>query len=387
MQRPKADAARFASLTMAAGLALGLAPTTGLADDRLAPNTANTGANDTLVRYATETIDDLDIFYREAGSPSDDAPTVVLLHGFPTSSHMFRDLIPDLADRYHVIAPDYPGYGLSSAPPAEEYDYTFDNAAALVEELLDRKGAEQWVLYLQDYGAPVGFRLAVNNPNQVAGLIIQNGNAYQSVEKATATEFPLHFQPDSVAKSRLWGANSPFAFGAMCSSTDCYEEGLPDSFWGPWRDYWADDTDQEAIDYLAGLLTLESTIWQFKHGTRNPDAISPDNWLVVQPLLDRPGNAHVQLEYAYDYGSNLGRYPTWQRYLRDNQPPTIITWGRHDQIFPSSGAFPYLRDLPNAELHLLDTGHFALEEDGDRIASLIREFMDNRVIPSRGATR
>jgi len=343
MQRPKADAARFASLTMAAGLALGLAPTTGLADDRLAPNTANTGANDTLVRYATETIDDLDIFYREAGSPSDDAPTVVLLHGFPTSSHMFRDLIPDLADRYHVIAPDYPGYGLSSAPPAEEYDYTFDNAAALVEELLDRKGAEQWVLYLQDYGAPVGFRLAVNNPNQVAGLIIQNGNAY--------------------------------------------EEGLPDSFWGPWRDYWADDTDQEAIDYLAGLLTLESTIWQFKHGTRNPDAISPDNWLVVQPLLDRPGNAHVQLEYAYDYGSNLGRYPTWQRYLRDNQPPTIITWGRHDQIFPSSGAFPYLRDLPNAELHLLDTGHFALEEDGDRIASLIREFMDNRVIPSRGATR
>ena len=250
----------------------------------------------------------------------------MLLHGFPTSSHMFRDFIPQLADEYRVIAPDYPGYGLSDAPSAEEFEYTFDNIAGMMEELLDRVDADRWVLYLQDYGAPVGFRLALENQDRVAGLIIQNGNAY--------------------------------------------EEGLPDSFWGPWRDYWKNPNDQEAIQHLGSLLTLEATKWQFTHGTRIPEAISPDNWLVVQPLLDRPGNVYVQLELAFDYGSNPPRYPEWQAYLREHQPPTIITWGRHDEIFPASGALPYLRDLPNAELHLLDTGHFALDEDGDLIAAL-----------------
>ncbi|MFG0257670.1 MAG: alpha/beta fold hydrolase [Phycisphaerales bacterium JB043] len=283
-------------------------------------------------------IDGTTIYYREAGvnQQDPDEPVIVLLHGFPTSSHMFRDFIPLLADEYRVIAPDYPGYGLSDAPSADEFEYTFDNIAGIVEELLDRVGAQSWVLYLQDYGAPVGFRLATKHPERVAGLIVQNGNAY--------------------------------------------EEGLPDSFWGPWRDYWKNPEDQEAIAYLGGLLTLESTIWQFTHGTRIPEAISPDNWLVVQPLLDRPGNVFVQLELAYDYGSNPPRYPQWQAYLREHQPPTIITWGRHDKIFPASGALPYLRDLPNAELHLLDTGHFALDEDHDLIAALVRRWLEREVV-------
>ncbi len=292
----------------------------------------------------TMTIEGTEVFYREAGSDRQDPgePVIVLLHGFPTSSHMFRGLIPLLADEYRVIAPDYPGYGLSDAPPAEEFEYTFDNIAGMMEELLDRVGAERWVLYLQDYGAPVGFRLATKHPDRVAGLIIQNGNAY--------------------------------------------EEGLPDDFWGPWRDYWKNPDDKDAINYLAGLLTLDATKWQYTHGTRIPDAISPDNWLVVQPLLDRPGNGQVQLELAFDYGSNPPRYPAWQEYLRKNQPPTIITWGRHDKIFPASGALPYLRDLPNAELHLLDTGHFALDEDGDLIAALVRRWLEREVVESDATT-
>lgn len=283
-------------------------------------------------------IDGVRIAYREAGAENQDPdePVIVLLHGFPTSSHMFRDLIPALADEYRVIAPDYPGYGLSDAPAADEFEYTFDNIAGIVEELLEREGAQKWVLYLQDYGAPVGFRLALEQPERVAGLIIQNGNAY--------------------------------------------EEGLPDSFWGPWREYWQNPQDEASIQHLASLLTLDSTKWQFLHGTREPESISPDNWMVVQPLLDRPGNAHVQLELAFDYGSNPPRYPAWQAYLREHQPPTIITWGRNDEIFPASGALPYLRDLPDAELHLLDTGHFALEEDGDLIASLVKRWLEREVV-------
>lgn len=284
-------------------------------------------------------IDSVQVAYREAGAKNQDPgePVIVLLHGFPTSSHMFRDFIPELADEYRVIAPDYPGYGLSDAPNAEEFEYTFDNIAGIVEELLEREGAERWVLYLQDYGAPVGFRLALEHPERVAGLIIQNGNAY--------------------------------------------EEGLPDSFWGPWRDFWQNPEDEASIQHLASLLTLDSTKWQFLHGTREPESISPDNWLVVQPLLDRPGNAHVQLELAFDYGSNPPRYPAWQAYLREHQPPTIITWGKNDEIFPATGALPYLRDLPDAELHLLDTGHFALEEDGELIASLVKRWLAREVVP------
>lgn len=293
-------------------------------------------ADHTAVRYATETIDQLEIFYRYAGPK--DAPVVLLLHGFPTSSHMFRDLIPKLADRYRVIAPDYPGYGLSSAPTVEEYEYSFDRLTDVVEELLKRLAVDTFTVYVMDYGAPVGFRLFNRNPERVEGFIVQNGNAY--------------------------------------------EEGLLE-FWEPLRKLWKNKNDQEARQTLSNFLKLEGTIWQFQHGTRNPDAISPDNWLVTQPLLDRPGNVEVQLQLFYDYGTNLARYPEWQAKFRKYQPPTLITWGQNDHIFPAAGAYPYLRDLPHAELHLLDTGHFALEEDGDRIAALIRDFLAKQVVPNQ----
>lgn len=283
------------------------------------------------VTYGTVQVDGLDIFYREAGDP--DAPAIVLLHGFPTSSHMFRELIPDLAEHYHVIAPDFPGFGESSAPDHSQYDYTFANLASAVEGVLDARGFDRYALYLMDYGAPVGYRLATAHPERVTGLVVQNGNAY--------------------------------------------EEGL-EGFWDPIKAYWQSGATTER-DALRGFLELDATKWQYQHGTRHPESISPDNWLVVQPLLNRPGVDEIQLDLFYDYRTNVALYPEWQQYLRSEQPPTLLTWGANDQIFPASGAHPYLRDLPNAELHLLDTGHFALEEDGDQIARLIKQFMSTRV--------
>jgi len=279
------------------------------------------------VRYETERIDGMEIFYREAGTPGQ--PQLVLLHGFPTSSHMFRDLIRELGDDFHIIAPDFPGYGMSSAPAHDEYEYTFDNLAAVVNELLERKGFDNYVLYVMDYGAPVGYRIATTHPDRVAGFVVQNGNAYV--------------------------------------------EGLSD-FWDPIKAYWASG-GQEERDALRAFLTIDATKWQYLTGVRNAEVISPDNWQVVQPLLDRPGNQEIQLDLFYDYRTNPELYPQWQAYFRQYQPPMLIAWGANDPIFPESGAHPYLRDLPNAELHVLDTGHFALEEDGELIASLIRDFI------------
>ena len=294
---------------------------------------AVTSQNDTsAVAYKTELIDGLEIFYREAGPK--DAPTILLLHGFPTSSHMFRNLIPELSDKYHVIAPDYPGYGNSSMPSVEEFDYTFDNVATVVDKLLEKIGTETYSLYLMDYGAPVGFRLATRHPERVESLIIQNGNAY--------------------------------------------EEGLRD-FWKPLKAYWQDRTEENEKP-LRGLLTIDATKWQYTEGVRDVQSISPDTWGHVQPLLDRPGNQEIQLAMFYDYGSNPARYPEWQAYLRENQPPTLIVWGKNDQIFPAEGAHPYKRDLKNLEFHLLDTGHFALEEDGEFIANRMRKFLGRNVL-------
>ena len=283
------------------------------------------------IAYKTTTIEGLDIFYREAGPT--DAPTVLLLHGFPTSSHMFRNLIPALADRYHVIAPDYPGYGNSSMPSVEEFDYTFDHMANIIEQLTEQLGIERYSIYLMDYGAPVGFRLAVRHPERVESLIVQNGNAY--------------------------------------------DEGLRD-FWDPLKAYWKDRSEENAAP-LREFLTLEGTKWQYTHGVRNVESISPDNWNIDQRLLDRPGNEEIQLAMFYDYGSNPPLYPQWQQYLRDHQPPTLLVWGKNDFIFPAEGAHPYRRDLKNIEFHLLDTGHFALEEDGDVIAGYIRDFLARNV--------
>jgi pimeloyl-ACP methyl ester carboxylesterase len=282
------------------------------------------------VQHKTVTLDGLDVFYREAG-PSG-APVVLLLHGFPTSSHMFRNLIPALADRFRVIAPDYPGFGHSSMPTFDQFDYTFDNLALVIEKFTRRLDLARYTLYVQDYGAPIGFRLAAKHPQRVEALVIQNGNAY--------------------------------------------EEGLRD-FWKPFKAYWRDRSEANAAA-LRQFLELDATKWQYTHGVRQLEAISPDNWLIDQSLLERPGNKDIQLQLFYDYGSNPPRYPEWQAYFRQYQPPTLIVWGKRDQIFPADGAYPYRRDLKNLEFHLLDTGHFALEEDHHVIAGLMRRFLESK---------
>jgi len=319
------------------------------------PSYAATNIND--VRYRTVEIEGLDIFYREAGNPNN--PTILLLHGFPTSSHMFRDLIPQLADQYHLVAPDYPGYGQSSMPSVDEFEYSFDNVANIVEQFIDKIGLKTYSLYLMDYGAPIGFRIATKHPERVEGLIIQNGNAYV--------------------------------------------EGIDNNFWEPIQAYWKDrkavnqglDNDwwknvKKAYnnpnmtndDALRFLFTLGATKWQYTNGVRNIEAVSPDTWDHVQPLLDREGNNEIQLEMFYSYGTNPPLYPEWQAYLRKHQPPTLIVWGKNDEIFPAEGAHPYKRDLKVVDFHLLDTGHFALEEDSEVIAEHIRRFLANNSIAS-----
>jgi pimeloyl-ACP methyl ester carboxylesterase len=284
-----------------------------------------------MITYRTLSVDRLDIFYREAGVPEN--PTVLLLHGFPTSSHMFRNLIPALADRFHVVAPDYPGFGHSSMPSVDEFEYTFDRLAEVMEGFIAALGLDRYSLYVMDYGAPIGYRIATKHPEKVVALIVQNGNAY--------------------------------------------EEGLQE-FWNPLKAYWQNRTPENA-DRLRQFLTLDATKWQYTHGVRNPSAISPDNWQIDQSFLDRPGNQAIQLAlfYSYSYGSNPPLYPQWQAYFRQHQPPTLLMWGKNDPIFPAEGAYPYQRDLPSIEFHLLDTGHFALEEDGELIANTIKRFLEN----------
>jgi pimeloyl-ACP methyl ester carboxylesterase len=303
---------------------------TACVDDRT--QTTHASSDQWPVTYNTLKVNNLEIFYREAGNPS--KPTILLLHGFPTSSHMFRKLIPILADKYHVVAPDYPGFGYSSAPRVSEFTYTFDHLAEVIDQFTVAKGLKKYSLYVQDYGAPVGYRLAVKYPERIQALIVQNGNAY--------------------------------------------EEGLR-GFWNPLKNYWENPTEQNA-NKLRDFLKVESTKWQYTHGTRNPNRISPDTWTFDQALLDRPGNQEIQLKLFLDYGSNPALYPKWQAYFRQHQPPTLIVWGKNDQIFPAEGAEPYKRDLKNIEFHLLDTGHFALEEEGDRIAELIHSFLARQKI-------
>ncbi|MFN0137755.1 MAG: alpha/beta fold hydrolase [Phycisphaerae bacterium] len=310
--------------------AVGTAPVV-LAQD--APKPVATVASPTQVLYKTAKVRDLDIFYREAGPAG--APTVLLLHGFPTSSQMFRNLIPALADKYHVIAPDYPGYGNSSAPAHDKFEYSFDNLAAVVDEFVEKVGVKSYAIYLQDYGAPIGYRLAAKHPERVTALIVQNGNAY--------------------------------------------DEGLDNDFWKPIKTYWADDKNPANREALRGLLSRQATIWQYTHGVRNVQTISPDAWNADQALLDRPGNQEIQLDLFRSYGTNPPLYPAWQEYFRKHQPPMLIVWGKNDAIFPAAGAEPYKRDLKKLEFHLLDTGHFALEEDGATIAKLMREFLGKNV--------
>ena len=284
-----------------------------------------------VTHHRTVQVDGVGIFYREAGP--EDAPVVLLLHGFPTSSHMFRNLIPQLADRYRVIAPDYPGYGQSESPDRSNFAYSFDRFAELIDGLLDQLGVELFAMYVMDYGAPVGWRLALKNPARITGLIVQNGNAY--------------------------------------------DEGLKE-FWDPIKRYWKDGSD-ESRQALNKLLTIETTKFQYTDGVSDVSRVAPDNWVQDQALLDRPGNADIQLDMFYDYRTNLPLYPAVQAWLRERQPATLIVWGKNDFIFPPDGAQPYKRDLPNAEFHLLDTGHFALEDKSDEIVPLIRDFLNRNI--------
>ncbi len=284
-----------------------------------------------VTHHRTSEVDGVKIFYREAGPK--DGPFVLLLHGFPTSSHMFRNLIPYLADRYHVIAPDYPGYGQSDAPDFKAFAYTFDHFGDLTDGLLNQLGVKKYAMYVMDYGAPVGWRLALKHPDAITGLIIQNGNAY--------------------------------------------DEGLKE-FWDPIKVYWGDGK-KESRDKLLNLVSPETTIFQYTDGVSDKSRVSPDNWTHDQPLLDRPGNADVQMDVMYDYRTNLPLYPKVQAWLREKQPPTLIVWGKRDFIFPEPGAHPYKRDLKEIEFHLLDTGHFVLEDKPDEVFPLIHDFLDRKV--------
>ncbi len=274
--------------------------------------------------YQHTTVRGFKMFYREAGSR--DSPTIILLHGFPSSSHMFRDLIPKLQDKFHIIAPDYIGFGYSDAPDVNEFEYTFDRLADYVEELLfGVLGLKKFSIYVQDYGAPVGYRIAFRHQDAIEGIIVQNGNAYA--------------------------------------------EGIGPGF-DAMKPFWA-NRNPEAEKPVRALLTKETTIFQYTHGVKDLSRISPDSYTLDQHFLDRPCNDQLQLNLLHNYQSNLLHYDEWQEFFRNKQPKTLIVWGKNDPFFTVEGAKAYLRDIPKAELHLLDTGHFALEDSSDFIAQQI----------------
>jgi len=277
--------------------------------------------------YRTVSVDGLKVFYRQAGNPK--SPIVLLLHGFPTSSHMFRELIPALADRYHVVAPDLPGFGYTEAPDRKTFKYTFDHLAEVMERFTEALGLSRYALYVFDYGAPVGFRLAVRHPERIAALISQNGNAY--------------------------------------------EEGLSDG-WNPIQAYWKDPSPENR-SALRAFLTPETTQWQYTHRAPDRERLSPDAWTLDSALLARPGNDEIQLDLFGDYKSNVALYPKFQDYFRTKRPPLLAVWGKNDPFFLPAGAQAFKRDNADAEVHLLDAGHFALESHGPEIAVIIRDFL------------
>ncbi|WP_235212730.1 alpha/beta fold hydrolase [Burkholderia paludis] len=281
-----------------------------------------------MTYYRTAIVDDLKIFYREAGDPSH--PTLLLLHGFPASSFMYRDLIARLSHRFHLVAPDYPGFGHSDAPSTDAFSYTFDRLSEVIERFAEQLGLDRYGLYMQDFGGPVGLRIASRRPERVSFLVVQNANAY--------------------------------------------EEGLPDSFWGPVRELWRDPSPARYEKIREAGMSAAALEWNYTHGVRDVERIDPDSWLLQRALLERPGNKDAMLALLYDYGSNPGRYPAWQAYFRAHQPPTLVVWGKNDAIFPPSGAYPYQRDLKLVDFNVLETGHFALEDHGEVIAAHIERF-------------
>ncbi len=279
------------------------------------------------VSYKTQQVGDVNVFYREAGRST--APVLLLLHGFPSSSHMFRDLIPQLADRYRVIAPDLPGFGYTQAPERGVFDYTFDNLANVLDGFTQALSLDRYALYVFDYGAPTGYRLATAHPERVTAIISQNGNAYL--------------------------------------------DGFSDE-WGPWEAYWRDPSPENREACRASLSPKVIENWQYRTGA-DPERLGPDGYMLDIALMARPGAQEIQLDLILDYRTNLDRYPEFQQYFRTHQPPLLAVWGRYDPAFIPAGAEAYRRDLPDAHIHLLDTGHFALETHTSEISEMIRRFL------------
>jgi len=280
--------------------------------------------------YRRTSVDGFNVFYREAGSP--DASAILLLHGFPSASHMFRDLMPRLADRFHVIAPDLPGFGQSDMPARSSFNYTFDNIATVIERFTEVIGLGRFAVYVFDYGAPTGFRLAVRHPERITAIISQNGNAYV--------------------------------------------EGLSDG-WDPIRAYWQDASPANR-NALRAFLSPETTLWQYTHGVADTSLVSPDGYSLDNFYLARPGADEVQLDLFGDYKSNVALYPEFQAYFRKHKPPLLAVWGRNDPFFLPPGAEAFKRDIPTADVRFLDTGHFALETHCDEIATAIRQFLGSQ---------
>ncbi len=291
-----------------------------------------TSTNRDRVRYGTEKIDDLEIFYREAGDPNTNIPALVLLHGFPSSSHQYREVLAALGSAFYLIAPDYPGYGNSSFPSVEKYEYSFDNVAKTMDKFLVQRGLNNYVLMIHDFGAPVGFRIATKHPERVAGFVVKNGNAYK--------------------------------------------EGISEKGWGKVLNYWEGKTPELEQHIKENVFSLEGMRWQYTHGTRHPESINPDNWVLDYYNISRPGGQEMALTMFYDYQNNLKLYQDWQQYLRDKQPPMLLVWGKNDAFFPVPGAEGYTRDVKDIDYNILDTGHFALEEDAPFIIHKMREFMN-----------
>ena len=280
-----------------------------------------------MTTYQHAVVDGLRIFYREAGSKK--SPAILLLHGFPTSSHMFRNLIPALADRFHVVAPDLPGFGFSDAPDRKTFRYTFENLAKVIGRFTETLGLEHYAIYVFDYGAPVGLRLALAHPEQITAIISQNGNAYA--------------------------------------------EGLSQG-WNPIQKYWQEPTEKNRAA-LRGFLTPQATQSQYLHGVPDATLVAPESYTLDSALLARPGNDEIQLDLFLDYASNVALYPKFQEYFRAKQPPVLAVWGKSDPFFLPPGAEAYKRDIPGAEVHFYDTGHFALETHHQEIAAAIRDFL------------